>query len=148
MQRKAWFSCRLLCVLAVLAFAVIDCALPPSLMADDGESKPGKPALTESFKPVLGNSQASASTFELRGRVEADAIMIDQSVRNQAILGDIPNVVGFRRARVGAFGTAGEQIRWIAEFDFAGGNIAFKDLYLAVEKLPILGEVAVGHLPR
>lgn len=83
--------------------------------------------------------------IELRGRIEADAIVVNQSTRDEAILGDFENAVGFRRARLGAQGTIGEQVRWLAEFDFAGGGVAFKDVYLALEELPVLQQVRVGH---
>ncbi len=51
----------------------------------------------------------------------------------------------FRRARLGAQGYVGEQVRWVAEFDFAGGSIAFKDVYAAVTNVPIVREVRVGN---
>jgi phosphate-selective porin OprO and OprP len=88
---------------------------------------------------------SKAPTFKLRGRIEADAITVSQSEKSKAIYGDFQNVVGFRRARLGAEGTAGEQANWVAEFDFAGGNVAFKNVFVAVNHLPVVGEVRVGH---
>jgi phosphate-selective porin OprO/OprP len=88
---------------------------------------------------------AASTTVKLRGRIEADAITVSQSPRNKAVFGDFENAVGFRRARLGAEGTAGEQARWVAEFDFAGGDVAFKNVFVAVRRLPAVGEVRVGH---
>ncbi len=95
--------------------------------------------------PAATATDPNKQTFQLRGRIEADAILVHQSARDQAIVGDIQDAVGFRRARLGAEGNVGEQMRWIAEFDFAGGEIGFRDVYVAVDKLPIVGEVRVGN---
>ena len=86
--------------------------------------------------------------IELRGRIHADAIYVSQSQRDKAIIGDLQNAVGFRRARLGAQGKIGEQVRWVSEFDFAGGSISFKDVYLAVEQLPLVRQVRIGHFPE
>jgi phosphate-selective porin OprO/OprP len=83
--------------------------------------------------------------FELRGRIQAEAALVNQSSRNQAIIGTVEDGVGFRRARLGAQGYVGEQVRWVAEFDFAGGNVNFKDVYIAVVELPIVKQVRVGN---
>src|SRR5262249_61986062 len=83
-----------------------------------------------------------------RGRIEADAVMADQSAKNKALFGNFENAVGFRRARIGAEGTVGEQVRWVAEWDFAGAKVAFKDVFVGVTELPYVREVRVGHLPE
>jgi phosphate-selective porin OprO/OprP len=36
----------------------------------------------------------------------------------------------------------------LPEFDFAGGNIAFKDVYVALDKLPVVRELRVGNFPE
>jgi phosphate-selective porin OprO/OprP len=93
------------------------------------------PAQEKIIKPV----------FELQGRIQAEAALVSQSARDQAILGTIHDGVGFRRARLGAHGDVGEQVHWIAEFDFAGGNISLEDVFVAVDKLPLVGELRVGN---
>src|SRR5262249_39063575 len=82
----------------------------------------------------------------LRGRIQADALMANQSPRDKAIYGDLENAVGFRRARLGAEGKVGEQIVWVSAFDFAGGQIAFKDVYVGADELPLIRRARVGHL--
>jgi phosphate-selective porin OprO and OprP len=89
---------------------------------------------------------AKGPDIKLRGRIEADAISASQSEKNKLIYGDFQNAVGFRRARIGAEGTVGDQVRWVGEWDFAGGNISFKDLFVAVDHLPIVREIRVGHI--
>jgi phosphate-selective porin OprO/OprP len=82
----------------------------------------------------------------LRGRINTDAIFVSQSPQNQAILGSIPDATGFRRARLGADGTVGPQVDWVAEFDFAGGAISFRDVYIGVDKLPLIRRIQYGHM--
>lgn len=83
--------------------------------------------------------------IELRGRINADAVGVTQSQKDKDILGNIQNAVGFQRARLGAQGSVGEQVRWISEFDFAGGNISFKDVWVGLSDLPVVRRVRVGH---
>ena len=72
--------------------------------------------------------------------------MINQSPTNKQALGDIENATGFRRARIGAQGTIGDNVNWVTEFDFAGGDISFKDVYGEVNLLPFVRRVRVGHM--
>lgn len=97
-----------------------------------------KPAIpVEKEKPFLD--------YQLRGRIEADALWATQSPLNKVVLGDIENALGFRRARLGVQGTAGETVNWISEFDFAGGVIRFRDVFVGTNAFPLLRQVQVGH---
>lgn len=91
------------------------------------------------------DAKSPKPVFELRGRIQAEAALVNQSNRNSTIIGTVDDAVGFRRARLGAQGDIGDQVRWVSEFDFAGGNVAFKDVYIAVTNLPFLREVQVGN---
>jgi phosphate-selective porin OprO/OprP len=119
---------------------------PPSPAMPDPETLPAlviPPKQTPTYEPV-GGLAPIAENFRLRGRLEADGIAVGQSARNEAIYGQLSNVAGFRRARLGATGTVGEQISWIVEFDFASGNPSPKDNFIAIEDLPI-GRLRVGY---
>jgi phosphate-selective porin OprO and OprP len=83
----------------------------------------------------------------IRGRINADADFVRQSAKDQAIVGTVNDGTGFRRARLGAEGNY-EQISWVTEFDFAGGQIAFKDVYGQVNDLPVVRRFRVGHMPE
>lgn len=98
--------------------------------------------------PAAAATRSDDPVIRLRGRIEADSITVDQSEKNKLLYGNFQNVVGFRRARLGAEGTAGEQTRWVAEVDFGGGQVALKDAFVAVTHLPVLREVRVGHIPE
>jgi phosphate-selective porin OprO and OprP len=107
------------------------------------------PSSTETLLPDLNLDKATESkdpSFKLRGRVEADSVSVTQSPKDKALFGDFQDAVGFRRLRLGSEGTAGDMTRWVAEIDFAGGNVAVKDAFVAVNNLPILQEVRVGHM--
>ena len=84
-------------------------------------------------------------TVELRGRIEADAILVAQSAASEAVIGTLRGGYGFRRARIGAQGSVGTSARWVAEIDFANGNIRPRDLFVGLTALPGVQEVKVGY---
>ena len=51
----------------------------------------------------------------------------------------------FRRARMGIGGTIYERYEFKAQFDFAGQDVDFNDVYLAFNQVPHLGQIKVGH---
>jgi len=51
----------------------------------------------------------------------------------------------FRRARLFSSGTIYHNVIYKAQFDFAGGDAKFKDMYMGVKDVPILGMLRVGH---
>jgi phosphate-selective porin OprO/OprP len=54
--------------------------------------------------------------------------------------------VEFRRARLGISGTIYKNVMFKAEYDFAGStDVAFKDVFLALKGIPVLGTFKVGH---
>ncbi len=114
-------------------------ARPESAGESGPASKDAAADVTE-WQPVAFTPQV-----QLRGRINTEAVFADQSALNKQTIGDLENATGFRRVRLGAQGRIGEQVRWIAEFDFSARTLQFYDVYIAVGKLPILGEVRVGH---
>ncbi len=120
------------------------------------KEQPAKEPATEPSQNELAKEPAKDETssddeteqkpvFQLRGRINADTVIVNQSTRNRAIIGDVEDATGFRRARLGAQGYIGEQVNWVAEFDFAGGIIAFKDVWIGVDELPVVRRVRLGH---
>ena len=89
------------------------------------------------------------------GRIQFDVANFTQNAASIAQFGNAQNTVGFRRARLALLGEY-EQIDYIIEMDFANRGItsainpkdqstAFKDVYIQVRDLPVLGNVRVGH---
>src|SRR5262245_34853071 len=85
------------------------------------------------------------TTIELRGRIEADAVMVAQSAASKAMIGNLQDGFGFRRARIGAQGTVGTSALWVAEIDFANGDLRLRDVFVGLISLPGVQEVKVGH---
>lgn len=128
--------------------------VPAAQLAKPTNEAPAKPVqeppttLSEPSQPVIGEvpkPPSTAPSIRLRGRIEADAIFANQDPKDKLLFGNFENAVGLRRARLGAEGEASEQTRWVAEVDFAGENYALKDVFIAINKLPIVREIRVGH---
>jgi phosphate-selective porin OprO/OprP len=119
---------------------------PASVQPTVAESKSAE-STTEPAKcpPAEEEKKDLKKVVEVHGRIQAEAALVGQSARNQQILGTVEDGTGFRRARLGAEGMIGEQVHWVADFDFANANIAFKNVFVAVENLPFVREVRVGH---
>lgn len=54
----------------------------------------------------------------------------------------------FRRARLYIGGHIYENIKFKAQYDFAGGDADFKDAYIALTKLPGIGQLKVGRFKQ
>lgn len=52
----------------------------------------------------------------------------------------------FRRSRLYVEGTVYQDIFFKAQYDFAGGGVAFKDVFLGVKNIPYIGHVRVGQM--
>jgi len=53
--------------------------------------------------------------------------------------------VEFRRARLYVSGTLYDSVVFKAQYDFAGGDSTFKDMYLGLKDVPAVGHILVGH---
>ena len=96
---------------------------------------------------VLIETQTSHDfTMRLRGRVDTDAIWSTQSPANEATFGELGDVVGLRRARIGVEGELGSDRRYIAEIDLASGEVVPRDVYFAWGDVQDFGESQLGHL--
>lgn len=51
----------------------------------------------------------------------------------------------FRRARIQLEGTFYKRLDFKMEYDFAGGDVAFKDVYLGAHDVPIVGRFRLGY---
>jgi phosphate-selective porin OprO/OprP len=99
----------------------------------------------ELFRHRSSDGQDYRSRVNLIGRLHIDSEFAGQNQNSQELFGDLQNTVGFRRARLGAEGDIHRDVYWRSEFDFAGGSIAFRDVYLALRNIPIIQEIRLGH---
>jgi phosphate-selective porin OprO and OprP len=114
---------------------------PPGVPAGGGAKKP-KPA----DKPPAAVKKDEFPTVKITGFTQLDDANYSQSPANRATVGDAQNGVGFRRARLAAYGKAAECTNYIIEMDFAtAGRPSFFDVYGEQTQLPFLGSVRIGQ---
>jgi phosphate-selective porin len=112
-------------------------SLPPALPDD----------LLARVQPIwqpAGESK-SAYTLRLRGRIDTDSIWSHQSPANTNTFGDLQDVVGLRRARIGVEGELDSYGRYVAEIDLASGFVVPRDVYAALGQRQNSVEAQVGH---
>lgn len=84
--------------------------------------------------------------IRLSGFMQLDQGLFDQSADSRAVLGDIQDGVGFRRARLQALGMLTEFTGYTIEMDFAiGGRPSFSDVWGEQNELPFFGTVRIGQ---
>lgn len=79
------------------------------------------------------------------GRAQVDIGFVSENSNYEQIIGKQEDAIGLRRGRIGIGGTIYERIVFKAEYDFAGGDADFTDVFVGINKLPIVGTVTVGH---
>jgi len=84
--------------------------------------------------------------FKLRmgGRSHNDWVWIDQG-EDMRFLFDTEDGTEFRRARLYLSGEVYEDIIFKFQYDFADGDADFKDVYVGMKNLPVLGAVKIGQ---
>lgn len=109
--------------------------------------------MQESAKKEAAAKQKAAQkpTVTVSGRMLADAVLFGQNALSRAAFGDAQDSTFIRQARLAAEGEMLEVYAYKVEMDFAGRDsndeqlTSFKDVYLRVRELPLLGTVQVGH---
>lgn len=84
--------------------------------------------------------------LKIGGRIMLDWATIDP---DSQLEDDFPDLEGtgveFRRARLYTSGTVYGSVEFKVQYDFAGGDADFKDVYLGLKKVPGVGHIKVGH---
>jgi phosphate-selective porin OprO/OprP len=84
--------------------------------------------------------------FRIGGRLNVDGAFFNpENGVEQDVGEDLNDGVEFRRARLAFSGVIHERFSFEIEFDFADGDAAFKDVYIGLLKVPLVGDVLVGH---
>ncbi|MBI4563317.1 MAG: porin [Planctomycetes bacterium] len=83
--------------------------------------------------------------MKIGGRIHNDWVWVSHDDSITTAIGDQEDGTLFRRARLYASGDIYENFFFKAQFDFAGGDADFKDVYLGVKKLPTIGNVKIGQ---
>ncbi|MFQ5739244.1 MAG: porin [Acidobacteriota bacterium] len=94
---------------------------------------------------VRMSSEDGSFRLKLGGRIMNDWAVLegDQSLKEE--VGPLPGGTEFRRARFYLSGRIYDRVEFKAQYDFAGGDADFKDVYLGLRDLPALGTLRVGH---
>ncbi len=82
--------------------------------------------------------------LKLGGRIMNDWAWFADSDVGGAI-GELEDGTEFRRARIYIAGQICSDITFKAQYDFAGGDADFKDVWIGMKHIPIVGNVKVGH---
>jgi phosphate-selective porin OprO/OprP len=80
------------------------------------------------------------------GRIQLDFGSIDPDSSLERSFPDLKGTgVEFRRARLFFSGTVYDSVFFKAQYDFAGQDADFKDVYLGLQKIPVIGHLRIGH---
>ncbi|MBP1690355.1 MAG: phosphate-selective porin, partial [Deltaproteobacteria bacterium] len=109
---------------------------------------PAADTMRASFKNGF-NFETADGNFKLNvgGRAQLDWNMSDPggAVKRKFALHGTDTGVEFRRARLSIGGLVYKSIDFKFEYDFADGTPAFKDVYMGMNKLPLVQYLRVGH---
>ncbi len=119
--------------------------------------KLGDPSTLRAYYNNGINFATADGQFKLKlgGRAHIDYAIMDgdgdlesflaaqQSPANSAPA--LPDGAEFRRARFYMSGKIWKRFEYKAQYDFAGGDADFRDVYVGVTDLPVVGNVRVGH---
>jgi len=109
------------------------------------EKQQGDNALKLYWKEGIRFDSANGEfKMKLGGRIQNDWAFFDLDNDLEDQVGEFDDGAEFRRARLYLSGTIYENIEFKAQYDFAGGDADFKDVYLGLTDLPI-GGIRVGH---
>ncbi|MBU1083602.1 MAG: porin [Candidatus Omnitrophota bacterium] len=82
------------------------------------------------------------------GRLMADTGWMQEESAMIGAAGKASDQAEFRRARLFASGTVYDNVIFVTEYDFAGGDADFKDVYIGVKDIPYAGTVKAGHIKQ
>ena len=121
-------------------------ALAALMMMPAPGTAAANPELDLSWKDGI-SVLSSDGDFSLKigGRIMADTVSWDTDSAVEAAIGEQTSASEFRRARLYMAGTIYGNVIFKAQYDFAGGDADFKDVYLGIKGIPGLGTVRVGH---
>ncbi len=111
------------------------------------ERKPDAPIAFRAYwkDGVLLETPDEAFRIKIGGRFQNDWMVATEDEDIKGAAGRIENGTEFRRARLYLEGLLYQRIEFKAEYDFAGGETAFKDVYVGALDLPVVGDLRVGH---
>lgn len=125
--------------------------LTASLQAQEGTAKFVVPVEEETviLEPIEQapekKEEPKYPTWKLTGFFHLDAARFSQDSLNLATVGDAPDGLAFRRARLAVTGNLTDAISYIMELDFSNTQPRFVDMWVDFDKVPLLGHVRIGR---
>ena len=110
------------------------------------ETKPDPSTFRAYWKQGLRFDTADKA-FQLKvgGRIMNDWGFFAPSSEVTEGIGPLEDGTEFRRARLYVEGLLHKHVKFKAQYDFAGGEAGFKDMYIGLTKLPGVGNITFGH---
>lgn len=117
------------------------------LLSPEGDAKKSSPTAFEAYWDKGIRLKSTDGNFKLKigGRIQADWAWISEDANVEAAIGKQQDGTEFRRARLYFSGDIYENVFFKTQFDFAGGDADFKDVYVGVKGVPVVGHIRVGH---
>ena len=92
------------------------------------------------------DSNDESIKLRIGGRIHNDfAYFVEDGDIERRLGEDFDDGTEFRRARLYFSGTIHDDIEFKTEFDFAGGDADFKDVYVGLKNAPYVGHVRIGQ---
>ncbi len=82
---------------------------------------------------------------QIGGRIHNDWTVMEAAEPLTSQFGEMTDGTEFRRARVSLSGVTYENVEFKAQFDFATGDAAFRDVYVGLRKLKGIGNIRFGQ---
>jgi phosphate-selective porin OprO and OprP len=127
-------------------FAALNALVLPSApaRADETEADPG--AVKASWKDGIRLETADKKNqLHVGGRIHYDWAFFQEDDDLQDAIGAVEDGVELRRARLIAEGLVNGNVEFKNEFDFGGGRVQIRDVYVGLRKLPAVGTLRIGH---
>ena len=88
--------------------------------------------------------------FQVGGRIQHDWGLFSESQTFKSSIGQQENGSRFRRVRFFMAGMLYKVMKFKFDIDVGGGSngVTFKDMYIGIARIPVLGNFQVGHFNR
>ena len=115
--------------------------------AGEGAERAEKPGALRAYWKDGLRFESADKDFKLKigGRIMADWAFMSGDRDVKTAFGSLDDAAEFRRARLYVSGLLYDAVEFKAEYDFAGGDADFKDVFIGLPSLPVVGNVRVGH---
>ena len=91
--------------------------------------------------------ESNDGNFKMKfgGRIQYDFAAFAQDEEMEKMFEVLKDGVEFRRVRFFNSGTVYSNIKYKVQLSYEGGGISFKDVFIEIGKIPIVGNFRIGH---